>query len=111
MSLGIGFPCQLSRSSISTEKEIKVSVKFKEHNSSENDIQHVKTTTLTFESFALECLGNDASGFALDLLSLPESFAQLLHIVSIHKVCVPPTQTWLNFNSISITLKQILTER
>lgn len=56
-------------------------------------------TTLTFESFPLECLGHNASGFALDLLSLPESFAQLLHIMSIHNIRVPPTQTWFIFKN------------
>lgn len=52
----------------------------------------MKCCTLTFEAFALECLGNNAGGFILDLLSLPESFTQLLHIMSIHNVCVPPIQ-------------------
>lgn len=48
--------------------------------------------TLTFESFALEGLCHDTGGLALDLLSLPESFAQLLYIVTIDYVCVPSTK-------------------
>lgn len=47
--------------------------------------------TLTFESFALEGLCHNAGRFALNLLGLPESFAQLLHIVTIDYVRVPPT--------------------
>lgn len=66
-------------------------------------------TTLTFESFALECLGYNASGFVLNLLSLPESFAELLHVMSIHNICVPPAQTWLNLTEYH-TVQQILTQ-
>lgn len=66
---------------------------------------------LTFESSALEGLCNNAGGLALDLLSLPESFAQLLHIVTIHNIRVPPAQTWLNFNSKHHTTTNINTQR
>lgn len=59
----------------------------KEQNASK--IHHLNIR-LTFQSFSLKCFGYNASGFALDLLSLPESFAQLLHIMSIHNICVPP---------------------
>lgn len=63
--------------------------------------------TLTFESFALEGLCHNAGGFALDLLGLPESFAQLLHIVTIDNVCVPPTKAKHTFNRASRVAKNI----
>lgn len=48
--------------------------------------------TLTFESFALEGLGHNTGGLALDLLGLPESFAQLLYIMTIDYIGVPSTK-------------------
>ena len=46
----------------------------------------------TFEAFALEGLGHDAGGLVLDLLGLPEGLAQLLHVVAVHDVRVPPAR-------------------
>lgn len=75
-----------------------------------------QTSKLTFEPFALKCLCNNACGFALNLLGLPESFAQLLHTVAIYNISVPPlkkkkknekehTQHYVKYMQ-TITLKQ-----
>lgn len=57
----------------------------------EHNKNYYMKTSLTFESFAFECLSNNAGWFVLDLLSLPESFAQFFHIMSVHNICVPPS--------------------
>lgn len=63
--------------------------------------------TLTFQSFALEGLGHNTGGFALDLLGLPESFAQLLYIVTIDYICVPSTKTKQVINRASCVRKNV----
>lgn len=70
---------------------------------------------LTFESFALKGLCHNAGGFALDLLSLPKSFAQLFHIMTIDYVRVPSTkktkQKKNTFNRASHVAKNINQKR
>lgn len=62
--------------------------------------------TLTFESFALEGLCHNTGRLALDLLGLPESFAQLLYIVTIDYVCVPSTKAKHNVLQKILTTKK-----
>lgn len=67
--------------------------------------------TLTFQSFALEGFGHDTGGFSLDLLCLPEGFAQLLNIVTIHYICVPTTEAKHVINKALFVGKKILSTK
>lgn len=91
-SLGMGFPCQLSRSSISVQLDQSAFCSNGKNPNTYLETVLREKARLTFESFALEGLGHNTCGLALHLLGLPEGFAQLLYIVAINYICVPPTK-------------------
>lgn len=57
----------------------------------------------TFEPFAFKCFGYDGSGLPFCLFSMPQSLAQLLHIMAVNHISVEAEETnWLKASDWTI---------